>query len=129
MGMTVVTRPLRDWVFCEFLSEHAYIVDPFGDIYKCEGLAGMKAHRAGVLNDDGSVEKTPVFDAWVSRDPVETDCGECVYLPACGGGCPCLTFEEKGTYHSGGCTLFKGLLHAFIEYYLDSTYPGILGAH
>jgi len=127
LGMTVVTRPLRDWVFCEFLREHSYIIDPLGDIYKCEGLAGLKEHRAGFLTgENGTIETNYRFLDWVSYDPLESACGDCVYLPACGGGCPCLTYEESGTYHSGGCTMFKPLLHAFIEYYLASSFPGLL---
>lgn len=126
MGMTVVARPLRDWVFCEFLRLHSYIVDPRGDIYKCEGLAGLPEHRAGTLQADGTLDPTYRLYDWVSHDPLETECADCVYLPACGGGCPCLTFEEAGSYHSGGCTMFRPLLHGFIEYYLESAYPGVM---
>jgi uncharacterized protein len=126
LGMTVVARPLRDWVFCEFLREHSYIVDPYGDLYKCEGLAGLKEHRAGQLSANGRARLDHTFSSWLSYDPLESECGDCVYLPACGGGCPCLTFEEKGTYHAGGCTMFKPLLHKFIEYYLASSFPGLM---
>jgi len=128
LGLTVITRPLRDWVFCEFLRDNSFIIDPFGDLYKCEGLAGLKEHRAGTIADDGTLETTFRFYDWVSHDPLETECADCVYLPACGGGCPCLTYEEDGTYHTGGCTMFKSLLHGFIEYYLESAYPGLFRA-
>jgi len=123
LGLTVVTRPMRDWVFCECLRDHSYLIDPFGDIYKCEGLAGIKDHRAGALRDDGTIEANYTMDNWLSHDPLETDCRDCVYLPICGGGCPCLTFEETGTYHVGGCTMFKHLYHEFIKYHLESKYP------
>lgn len=126
LGHTVVVRPLRDWVFCEFLREHSYIVDPLGDVYKCEGLAGLRDHRAGTLLPGGDLEPTFRLYDWISHDPLESACADCVYLPACGGGCPCLTYEEAGTYHSGGCSMFKSLLRGFIEYYLESAYPGIL---
>jgi uncharacterized protein len=128
IGFTVITRPLRDWVFCEFLRDKSFIIDPFGDLYKCEGLAGLKEHRAGTLAADGTLETGFKFYDWVSHDPLETRCGDCVYLPACGGGCPCLTYEEAGTYHSGGCTMFRSLLHGFIEYFLESAYPGLYRA-
>lgn len=128
LGLTVITRPLRDWVFCEFLRDRSYIIDPLGDVYKCEGLAGLREHRAGHIADDGSLETAFPFYDWVSHDPLETECADCVYLPACGGGCPCLVYEENGTYHTGGCTMFKSLLHGFIEYYLESAYPGLYRA-
>jgi len=130
LGMTVMSRPIRNLVYCDFLKKHSYIIDPFNDVYKCEGLAGIKDQKVGVIGSNGTIEPTFAFYDWVSHDPLQTECRDCVYLPACGGGCPCLTFEENGTYHSAGCTImFKGLIHASIEYYIASLYPGILSRH
>ena len=122
-GFTVLIRPLRDWTFCEFLREHSYIIDPFGDVYKCEGFVGMEEHKAGTIKDDGGLEKFfPMYD-WVSINPIETECRDCKLLPACGGGCPCLIYESKNRYHKGGCITFKKIHYAKIKYYLESEYP------
>lgn len=35
---------------------------------------------------------------------------ECVYLPACGGGCGVVSYNETNSYHSKGCFKVKGVL-------------------
>lgn len=125
-GFKVVLRQLRNYVFCDYCTEHSYSIDPFGDVYKCEGLAGLKDHRIGTLDETGRLSgKTYAYYDWMSIDPfIMQRCSECVYLPMCGGGgCSAVAYDKYGTYHRASCPLERYTLADQIEFILKQTYP------
>lgn len=89
---------------CAGTSDYLNIVDVDGSVYKCMSLVGHASHRAGVLAPDGHLEKTPVYEKWVSRTPLSiAECRECVLLPKCMGGCTAISWREHHTYGAPGC--------------------------
>ena len=68
--------------------------------------------RMGNINENGNIDniKYSYYD-WMSHNPLENEeCKECVYLPACGGGCGVVSYNETNSYHSKGCFKVKGVL-------------------
>ncbi|MCK4528913.1 radical SAM protein [candidate division WOR-3 bacterium] len=125
-GFTVVMRSQVNLLFCEFHTDSSFMIDPQADIYKCEALVGIKECKAGSIDRKGSLSVTYPYYDWLSISPLDTECRDCPLLPACGGGCPALTYEEYGTYHKyhkGECSLIKFVVRSRIKYYLSKKYP------
>lgn len=75
-------RPVRN--FCRGQLENYYVIDPFGDVYKCEGWLGQKEHVAFTLSDVPELEGLSLTDYNPLRDP---QCRDCRVLPLCKGQC------------------------------------------
>lgn len=61
----------------------ALVIDPYGDIYKCEAFVGRPQFSIGNIRETGFNYRDVEF---VTMDPWK-HCLDCVYLPMCGGGC------------------------------------------
>ena len=76
--------------FCSGHLESSYVIDAFGDVYKCDGWMGDKSRSLFNLLDWASSsdpDSIAVTDA-VSSNPLEdTQCRECNLLPICWGNC------------------------------------------
>lgn len=100
-----------------------YIIDPYGDVYKCISTPGQKKDVVGTVRN-GIIEYSYNFYDFMTRNPVEMpQCANCVYLPMCGGGCPCMARMKSGTYHAPHCGSAKELLDRKILYYMERKYP------
>lgn len=116
-GFSMRTTPNLRWMYCGLYSDNQYTVTPDCGVYKCWEHAGMEEHLMGEIGADGSLINTTyaLFD-WMSKNPLEDkECKECVYLPACGGGCGVVSYNETGTYHGKGCFKVKGVLEKQIQ--------------
>lgn len=113
-------RPFRRWMYCGLYSDAAFTVAPNGDIYKCWEQVGEEIHKIGELSEEGLIKNIQYayFD-WMTRNPVDTpECKNCVYLPACGGGCGVISYAETGTYHGKGCFKTRGILEKSVSAYM-----------
>lgn len=81
-------------------------------LYKCWEHAGDEQHLMGNINENGNIDNIKYsFYDWMSHNLLENEeCKECVYLPACGGGCGVVSYNETNSYHSKGCFKVKGVL-------------------
>ena len=69
--------------FCSGHMNSSYVVDAFGDVYKCDGWMGDRSRRLFNLLDGSPW----VHDA-ITFDPFEDErCRECRLLPLCWGNC------------------------------------------
>lgn len=112
-------------VFCGFLGEGTFIIDPHADLYKCLTFVGQKSHSIGHISEDGTVkEYTWAYYDWMSRDPLQIpECRECKMLPSCGGGCAAIAYEKHGTYHAVGCYApYQEMKHQ-LRWYLEKKLP------
>lgn len=116
-GFSMRTNPIQRWMYCGLYSDSQYTVTPDCGVYKCWEHAGMDEHLMGEIGSDGSlINVTYALYDWMSKNPLEdNDCKECVYLPACGGGCGVVSYNETGTYHAKGCFKVKGVLEKQIQ--------------
>lgn len=121
-GFDMRTTPSLRWMYCGLYGDSQYTITPDCGVYKCWEHAGMEEHLMGEIGADGSLINTTyaLFD-WMSKNPLEdNECRECVYLPACGGGCGVVSYNETGTYHAKGCYKVKGVLEKQIQRFASS---------
>ncbi|MCI8891937.1 MAG: SPASM domain-containing protein [Eubacterium sp.] len=119
-GFKMYTRPFQKWIYCGLYADNQYTITPNGDLYKCWEHAGDEHHLMGKINRNGNIDdiRYPFYD-WMSSNPLEIkECQQCVYLPACGGGCGVLSYNKSKTYHEKGCFKVKGVLEKQIMRYV-----------
>ncbi|MBI4980415.1 SPASM domain-containing protein, partial [Candidatus Woesearchaeota archaeon] len=110
-GFPLDIRPQVQPPPCSSVADGSYILDAFGEVYKCWELVGLKEHMVGKINLDGDLEKTLVYGDVLERNPLNIEqCRKDAYLPACGGGCVCKAQWQSKTYHAPGCGTEKYLL-------------------
>ncbi len=120
-GFPLDIRPQVQPLPCSSVADGSYIVDPFGKVYKCWELVGLKEHVVGKIDFDGNLEKTDMYGAVLERNPINIEqCRNHAYLPACGGGCVCKAQWQSGTYHAPGCGTEKYLLKDKVRVYVET---------
>jgi uncharacterized protein len=118
-GFPLDIRPQVQPLPCSSVAEGSVVIDPYGDLYKCWELVGLKDHIAGHINPDGSFEKKDPYSVVLNRNPTEIkNCNNCKVLPACGSGCVCKALWREGTYNAPGCGSVKFLLRDQLKTYV-----------
>lgn len=120
-GFPLDIRPQVQPLPCSSIADGSFIVDPFGEVYKCWELVGLKEHVVGRINADGSMTKTKVYGNVLQRNPLEIErCKNHAFLPACAGGCVCKAYWQNGTYCAAGCGTELYLLKDKVRVYLKT---------
>lgn len=117
LGFKVYERPQKKFIFCGLYKEASFTISPTGYLYKCWEHVSDPKHLIGEINSEGGVEKWlyPYYD-WMSHDPLKIEeCRECIYLPACGGGCGSISYGNYESYHKQGCFKTKGVYEMQIK--------------
>ena len=68
------------------------VVDPYGDIYKCAGFVGHKEFSVGHVSELSFNHRHAEF---MAMNPWK-ECGDCVYVPMCAGGCRLMAQMKHG---------------------------------
>jgi uncharacterized protein len=112
LGFEININPSKKYLHCGLYSDSAFTIAPTGDVYKCWDFVNEEKHRVARIGEGGKViDTTFAYFDWMTRNPYEIeDCKECVYLPACGGGCVGTSFAETKQYHAAGCYKIKGVI-------------------
>ncbi|MFA5793823.1 MAG: SPASM domain-containing protein [Candidatus Brocadiia bacterium] len=77
------------------------VIDPHGDIYKCEGFVGRPQFSIGNVRQAKPNQRLEEFNElkpWKS-------CSECVYMPMCGGGCRLMAQLKHSDYSKPACEI------------------------
>ncbi|MBF1009233.1 MAG: NF038107 family radical SAM/SPASM peptide maturase [Lachnospiraceae bacterium] len=113
----IVSYPMRKWTYCGLDCDNNFTIDPLGNVYKCWEHVGNEKHLMGVISANGDiVNVNPKFYKWMTQSPVNNDvCGNCIYLPACGGGCRSISFDKNKDFHTSQCFKIKGVLEEEIK--------------
>lgn len=69
---------------CSARMVNNYVIDPRGDVYKCEHLLSQESEKLGTVFDGVVFNEAMV--RWASPSLPKT-CMECSFLPGCQGGC------------------------------------------
>jgi uncharacterized protein len=87
---------------CELHRRHAHTIGPDGSLYACPGFTGESALAVGHI--DGRVDATRAAAA-TDFDAISAwkNCGDCSYIPVCGGGCAVAARTELGDLHAPSC--------------------------
>jgi uncharacterized protein len=87
---------------CELYKRHAYTIGPDGALYACPGFSGEAGQSVGHI--DG--REDPVHEqaaARFERLSPWRQCGDCSFIPVCGGGCAVASHTELGDMHAPAC--------------------------
>ena len=88
------------------------VIDPYGDIYKCEAFVGRQDFSIGNVSENSFNYRQVEFmtaNTW-------KQCLDCVYVPMCGGGCRYMAQLKHSDYSKVACD---------IEYY-QKIFPELL---
>jgi uncharacterized protein len=88
---------------CEVHRKHAYTLGPDGALYACPGFTGEKTQSVGHI--DGHIEPwhAATMAQYERLSPLKEECGDCSYIPVCGGGCSVAAQTEAGDMHTPSC--------------------------
>jgi uncharacterized protein len=87
---------------CELHHKHAYTVGPEGSLFACPGFAGDATMSVGHIDGRADAAREAMasdFDALAAW----TQCGDCAFIPVCGGGCAVASHTEQGDKHRPSC--------------------------
>lgn len=92
---------------CQFHNKHGYVVSPSLKVAKCDELLDLPKHQIGYINDEGILVHTnDNYKKQTSSSPADyEECRDCKLLPLCGGGCPIVSLNKKGSLYSSTCCI------------------------
>ncbi|MEW5982331.1 MAG: radical SAM protein [Acidobacteriota bacterium] len=87
---------------CELYRRHSHTIGPDGALYACPGFTGDNALSVGHINgltSPHAAESAARFD----RLAPWRQCGDCSFIPVCGGGCAVAAHTELGDMEAPSC--------------------------
>jgi uncharacterized protein len=88
---------------CEIHRRHAYTLGPDGSIYACPGFTGSKTESTGHIDGREEEWRQAAAHRFEHLSPRKDECGECSFVPVCGGGCSVAAHTELGDMHQPSC--------------------------
>jgi len=88
---------------CEIHRRHAYTIGPEGSLYACPGFTGDAQQSTGHVDGREEVWRQAAADRFERLNPHKEECGDCSFIPVCGGGCSVASHTEAGDMHSPTC--------------------------
>jgi uncharacterized protein len=88
---------------CEIHRRHAHTIGPDGSLYACPGFTGSKTESTGHIEDRAEGWRVAAAKRFETLSPKKEECGECTYVPVCGGGCSVAAHTELGDMHQASC--------------------------
>jgi len=87
---------------CEIFRRHSHTIGPDGSLYACPGFTGEYAMSVGHI--DGRCEPDHAAAARrLERLAPWRHCGDCPFIPVCGGGCAVAAHAELGDMDAPSC--------------------------
>jgi uncharacterized protein len=87
---------------CEIFRRHSHTIGPDGSLYACPGFTGEYAMAVGHI--DGRREAAHAAAARrFERLAPWRHCGDCLFIPVCGGGCAVAAHAELGDMDAPSC--------------------------
>jgi uncharacterized protein len=101
---------------CELHRKHAYTIGPTGDLYACPGFTGDATLAVGHIARSASAAEEATAARFDGHSPWRK-CGDCSYIPVCGGGCSVASHAELGDMQMPSChkRSFEAALVALAE--------------
>jgi uncharacterized protein len=94
---------------CELHKRHAYTIGPDGALYACPGFSGEADQSVGHIDGRQEPARQAASDG-VERLAPWHQCGDCSFIPVCGGGCAVASRNELGDMHAPTC--HKGMFES-----------------
>ena len=88
---------------CEIHRRHAYTIGPEGSLYACPGFTGEAKESTGHIDGREEEWRTAAADRFDRLSAHKEGCGDCSFIPVCGGGCSLAAHTEVGDMHQPSC--------------------------
>ena len=87
---------------CELHRRHAHTIGPDGVLYACPGFAGETSLAVGDIKGHVTAAHQRAGQEYERLSPWKA-CGDCSFMPVCGGGCSVAAHTELGDMHLPNC--------------------------
>ena len=88
---------------CEIHRKHAYTLGPDGALYTCPGFTSEVSHSVAHISGRQESWHAAALARFDGLSPLKEECGDCSYVPVCGGGCSVAAHTEAGDMHTPSC--------------------------
>ena len=88
---------------CEIHRRHAHTIGPDGSLYICPGFTGAKTESTGHIDGREEEWRQAAAARFQHLTPAKEECGDCSFVPVCGGGCSVAAHTELGDMHQPSC--------------------------
>jgi len=87
---------------CEVYRRHSHTVGPDGSLYACPGFTGELALAVGHIDGRCEPDRAAAARRFERLAPWR-HCGDCPFIPVCGGGCAVAAHAELGDMDAPSC--------------------------
>jgi uncharacterized protein len=88
---------------CEIHRRHAYTIGPEGSLYACPGFTGEATESTGHIDGREETWRAAAAERFDRLSAHKEACGDCSFIPVCGGGCSVAAHTEQGDMHRPSC--------------------------
>ena len=88
---------------CEIHRRHAYTIGPEGSLYNCPGFTGDSSQSTGHIDGREESWHAAAVERFDRLTAHKEECGDCSFVPVCGGGCSVAAHTELGDMHQASC--------------------------
>ncbi|MBI4886195.1 MAG: radical SAM protein [Acidobacteria bacterium] len=88
---------------CEIHRRHAHTIGPDGSLYACPGFTGSKSESTGHIDGRQESRRAAAAERFERLSPRKDECGDCSFVPVCGGGCSVAAHTELADMHQPSC--------------------------
>jgi uncharacterized protein len=88
---------------CEIHRRHAYTLGPDGALYACPGFTGDPQESVGHIDGREEEWRMAAAERFTRLSAHKAECGDCSFIPVCGGGCSVAAHTELGDMHQPSC--------------------------
>jgi len=97
---------------CEIHRRHAYTIGPDGALYACPGFTGESTLSTGHIEGIEETWRRAAAERFERLTAHKDECGDCSFVPVCGGGCSVAAHTELGDMHRPSC--HKGAMESAV---------------
>ena len=88
---------------CEIHRRHAHTIGPDGSLYACPGFTGSKTESTGHIDGRQESLRQLAAERFERLSPKKEECGDCSFIPVCGGGCSVAAHTELRDMYQPSC--------------------------
>ena len=88
---------------CEIHRRHAHTIGPDGSLYACPGFTGSKSESTGHIDGRQESWRELAAERFERLSPKKEECGDCSFIPVCGGGCSVAAHTELRDMYQPSC--------------------------
>jgi uncharacterized protein len=88
---------------CEIHRRHAHTIGPDGSLYICPGFTGDPKESTGHIDGREEAWRMAAVERFARLSAHKEECGDCSFIPVCGGGCSVAAHTELGDMHQPSC--------------------------